>query len=68
MCLEKHSAPDRTKFFWDSERFPEMTKESVMFHGQYCQSGTAFKSKDTAECVSIDEITEQEKTKTEKKL
>ena len=69
MCLEKHSAPDRTKFFWDMERFPTMTKESVMYHGQYCQSGTAnLQSKDTAECVSIDEITEQEESKTEKSL
>lgn len=41
ICLEKHSAPDFTEFMWDIEKYPTMTKESVMIHGQYCKSGIA---------------------------
>ena len=41
ICLEKHSAPDYTEFMWDLENYPEVTKESVMVHGQYCKSGLA---------------------------
>ena len=41
ICLEKHSAPDYTEFMWDNVKYPEMTKLSVMVHGQYCKSGIA---------------------------
>lgn len=41
ICLEKHSAPDYTEFLWDIQKYPTMTKESIMIHGQYCKSGTA---------------------------
>lgn len=41
ICLEKHSAPDYTEFLWDLDKYPRMTKESIMIHGQYCRSGTA---------------------------
>lgn len=56
-CLEKHTAPDTIQFLWDNEQYPDVTKESVLAHGQYCQSGIAFRDKtnqDIATCVSID--------------
>ena len=59
MCLEKHTAPDGIQFVWDNEQFPLVTKKSVLTHGQYCQSGIAFRNienPDIAECVSIDQI------------
>lgn len=40
-CLEKHTAPDDIKFHWDREKYPTETKESVLEHGLYCQSGIA---------------------------
>lgn len=58
-CLEKHSAPDDIKFYWDSENYPSHTKESIMVHGTYCKSGTAFKmpsNPNVAVCVSINRI------------
>jgi len=57
MCLEKHSAPDKIEFMWDSEKYPEITKEAVMIHGQYCQSGIAMKvDETTAKCTSITKV------------
>lgn len=59
VCLEKHSAPDDIKFYWDSEKYPTITKESVMAHGTYCKSGTAYQletNKNVAVCVSINKI------------
>ena len=59
VCLEKHSAPDDVKFFWDSGKYPTITKESVMAHGTYCKSGTAYQlesNKNVAVCVSINKI------------
>ena len=41
VCLEKHSAPDFTEFMWDLDKYPKITKDSVLAHGQYCKSGTA---------------------------
>lgn len=58
-CLEKHTAPDGIQFLWDLEKYPEVTKKAVLGHGQYCQSGIAFRNNENnniAECVSIDQI------------
>jgi hypothetical protein len=44
---------------WDLEKYPEVTKKAVLGHGQYCQSGIAFRNNENnniAECVSIDQI------------
>ena len=41
ICLEKHSAPDDTQFYWDSTNYPTVNTESVYKHGEYCQSGVA---------------------------
>lgn len=58
ICLEKHNAPYGNQFFWDSVAYPAVTKEAVLFHGQYCQSGYAFRrSLKVAECVNIASIT-----------
>ena len=59
VCLEQHSAPDDIKFYWDSEKYPTITKESIMAHGTYCKSGTAYRlstNKNVAVCVSINKI------------
>lgn len=59
ICLEKYSAPDNTEFLWDSERYPELNKDSVYAHGLYCQSGIALRKPDDqsiAMCVTIDKI------------
>ena len=42
---------------WDSEKYPKVTKEAVLAHGQYCLSGVAYrKENDVAVCISIDKI------------
>ena len=62
ICLEKHVAPDSSKFWWDIENYPEFnSKEAIYQHGKYCQSGLAYHREDTegvhiAECVSINAI------------
>jgi len=59
ICLEKHNSPYNTTFFWDSVKFPSVTKEAVLFHGQYCQSGYAWrKSANVAECIDVAYITQ----------
>ncbi len=57
-CLEKHNAPYGTQFFWDSNKYPFVNKESILFHGQYCQSGFAMRrSSNVSECVDITNVT-----------
>lgn len=61
VCLEQHSAPDDIKFYWDSEKYPTITKESIMAHGTYCKSGTAYRlpsNPNVAVCVSINRISQ----------
>ena len=65
VCLEQHSAPDFTEFYWDIAAYPEMNKESILSHGRFCQSGIAVLKQKTdpdtsatvnyAECVTVDE-------------
>lgn len=58
ICLEKHNAPYGTQFYWDSKSYPVVNKESVLFHGLFCQSGYAMRRNTTiAECVDIYNIT-----------
>jgi hypothetical protein len=57
MCLEKHNAPYGTQFLWNSQLYPVVNKDSVLFHGQYCQSGYAMRrSTNVAECIDITSI------------
>lgn len=57
LCLEKHNAPYGTQFFWDSNFYPVVNKESILFHGQYCQSGYAMRrASNVAECVDITNV------------
>lgn len=62
VCLEKHTAPDDIKFFWDADKYPVETAESVLKHGLYCQSGIAKQdlvidpTGYTASCVTITKI------------
>lgn len=56
-CLQKHSAITGTVFFWDSNTYPIVNKTSVLFHGQYCKTGFAFRnSSNTSICTQIDEV------------
>jgi len=49
-----HFANNKIKFFWDSITYPTITKQSVLFHGQFCQSGFAFRnSNGEAECIDV---------------
>ena len=58
ICIEKHNAPYGTQFFWDSTLYPLVNKESILFHGQYCQSGFAMRrSSNVSECVDITNVT-----------
>lgn len=61
-CLEKHTAPDDIKFYWDKDNYPTETAASVLKHGLYCQSGIAKQdlvadpTGYTASCVTISKI------------
>lgn len=59
MCLMKYNMTDFTRFPWDLTAFPtyELTKEAVLYHGKFCQSGIANRfSPLEARCVRIDNI------------
>ncbi|CDW75999.1 UNKNOWN [Stylonychia lemnae] len=57
ICLEKHNAPWGFQFYWDNNTYPSMNKNSILFHGQYCQSGYAIQvNQNIAQCVNVTSI------------
>eukprot|EP00347_Sterkiella_histriomuscorum_P011800 403371051 len=57
ICLEKHNAPWGQQFLWDSTKYPNVTRHSILFHGQYCQSGYAKQvGRNISECVNVTSI------------
>lgn len=57
-CFEKYVAPDQSQFFWDADTYPEMNRDSIWHHGQFCQSGLAYQksgNKYVAECVTVNQ-------------